>query len=167
MPFRRRRLIGTKFARPVAKRMLNHVPADPTVEVVGCPNRGVDTVLYRRRGRVGALRSPDGPADCRHGDAPFWLCFSHRSNGAAARASPSRPLIHAGYSTHGPLVGFPTFLQRQPRRALTGGCQRRSFFGSRARIGPRVQRDAASGSRRLARLIRSPRRRSRAAPAAR
>jgi len=64
--------------------MLNYVPAHPVVEVVGCPNRGVDTVLYRRPGRyrrprryrrpgrLGPMRSPGGPADCRHGDAPFW-----------------------------------------------------------------------------------------------
>ena len=51
LPFRRLGLIGTKFARAVAKRMLNHVPAEPGVEAVGCPNRGVETVLYRRRGR--------------------------------------------------------------------------------------------------------------------
>src|SRR5262249_62359283 len=76
LSFRRLRLIGPKFARAVAKRMLNHVSADPAVEVGGCPNRGVETVLYRRRGRVGSmrlgpLRSPHGRADCRHGDAPF------------------------------------------------------------------------------------------------
>src|SRR5262249_642136 len=101
LPFRRLRLIGTKFARAVAKRMLDHEPADPAVEVVGCPNRGVETVLYRRRGREGPVRSADGPAGCRHGDAPFGLCFSHRSTRAAARVTRSRPLFHAGYSTHG------------------------------------------------------------------
>ena len=52
LPFRRLRLIGTKFARAVAKRMLNHVPADPVVEAVGGLNRGVETVLDRRRGRL-------------------------------------------------------------------------------------------------------------------
>src|SRR5215813_6552245 len=50
LPFRRLRLIGTKFARAVAKRMLSHVPADPDVEVVGGLNRGVETVLDRRHG---------------------------------------------------------------------------------------------------------------------
>src|SRR5215510_5128757 len=101
LPFRRRRLIGTKFARAVAKRMLNHVPADPAVEVVGCPNRGVETVLYRRRGRLdsmrlGPLRSPDGLADCRHGDAPFWARLlapqqSRRGTGLAGLVPCSTP----------------------------------------------------------------------------
>jgi hypothetical protein len=70
--------------------MLNHVPADPVVEVVGCTNRGVETVLYRSRGRVGPMRSPDGPADCRHGDAPFGLCFAPQQSrrGTASRPSP-------------------------------------------------------------------------------
>lgn len=105
LPFCRLRLIGTKFARAVAKRMLDHVPADPGVEAVGRPNRGVETVLDRRRRRLGPrrlgpMRSPAGPADCRHGDAPFGLCFSHRSNRAAARANLG-PLLRADDITHG------------------------------------------------------------------
>jgi len=96
LPFRRLRLIGTKFARAVAKRMLSHVPADPDVEVVGGLNRGVETVLDRRHGRLGPMRSPGRPADC-HGDAPFEPCFSPRGNRTAARASPFRPLFPADY----------------------------------------------------------------------
>jgi len=38
-------LIGTKFGRAVAERMLDHVPADPVVEAVGCLNRGIETAL--------------------------------------------------------------------------------------------------------------------------
>src|SRR5262245_17505776 len=83
LSFRRLRLIGPKFARAVAKRMLNHVSADPAVEVVGCPNRGVETVLYRRRGRVssmrlGPLRSPHRPMGSLTvvmETLPFGLCF--------------------------------------------------------------------------------------------
>src|SRR5262245_48473957 len=95
LPFRRLRLIGTKFGRAVAKRMLDHVPADPVVEVVGCPNRGVETVLYRRRGRLGPMRSPGGPADCGHGDAP--LGYASRPAAIAPRhgLATSRPLFHA------------------------------------------------------------------------
>jgi hypothetical protein len=44
-------------------------------------------VLYRGGVRLGAVRAANGPDGCRHGDAPFELCFSHRSNRAAARAS--------------------------------------------------------------------------------
>src|SRR5262249_10274755 len=55
LAFRRLRLICTKFVQAVAKRMLEHVPADPVVEVVGCLNRGVETVLDRRRGRLGPI----------------------------------------------------------------------------------------------------------------
>jgi hypothetical protein len=107
LPFRRLRLIGTKFGRAVAKRMLNHVRADPVVEVVGCLNRGVETVLYRRSGR--AMRSPGGPADCRHGDAPFELCFTHRSNRAAARASHVSSPVPRRLLNARPLSRVPTF----------------------------------------------------------
>jgi hypothetical protein len=46
------------------------------------------------------MRSPGGPADWRHGDAPFGLCFSHRGDRAAARASLG-PLVRADDITHG------------------------------------------------------------------
>jgi hypothetical protein len=70
-PGERLRFLGSKFGRSIAKRMLNDVPADPVIEAVGCLNRGVDTVLYRRRGHLGSVRSTDWPVGCRHGDAPL------------------------------------------------------------------------------------------------
>src|SRR5262249_8112357 len=45
LPVCRLRLIGTKFGRAVTERMLDHVPADPVVEAVGCLNRGIETAL--------------------------------------------------------------------------------------------------------------------------
>src|SRR6516165_5370560 len=64
------------------------------------------------------MRSPGGPADCRHGDAPFEPCFSHRGDRAAARAGPG-PLLRADDVTHGRCVGFPTFCK--DRLATRGG----------------------------------------------
>src|SRR5262245_37367363 len=63
LPVCRLRLIGTKFGWAVAERMLNHVPADPVVEAIGCLNRGIETALYRRRGCWDRIRLPGGPAD--------------------------------------------------------------------------------------------------------
>jgi hypothetical protein len=114
VPSRRLQLIGTKFGRAIAKWVLNHVSADPVVEAVGCLNRGLEAVLYRGCRRLGAVRAANWPDGCRHGDAPFELCFSHRSNRTAARVSPSRPLFHADYPTHVPYVGFPTFATNHP-----------------------------------------------------
>jgi hypothetical protein len=109
VPSRRLHSIGTKFGRAIAQWVLNHVSTDPVVEAVGCLNRGLEAVLYRGGGRLGAARAASWPDGCRHGDAPFELCFSHRSNRTAARARPSHPLFHAHYPTHAPYVGFPTF----------------------------------------------------------
>jgi len=85
VPSRRLHSVGAKFGRAIAKWVLNHVSADPVVEAVGCLNRGLEAVLYRGGGRLGAVRPADCPGGCRHGDAPFELYFSHRSNRAAAR----------------------------------------------------------------------------------
>jgi hypothetical protein len=83
VPSRRLHSIGTKFGRAIAQWVLNHVSTDPVVEAVGGLNRGLEAVLYRGGGRLGAVRAPDWPGGCRHGDAPFELCFSHRSNRTA------------------------------------------------------------------------------------
>jgi hypothetical protein len=114
VPSRWLQSIGAKFGRAIAKWVLNHVSADPVVEAVGCLNRGIEAVLYRGGGRLGAVRAANRPGGCRHGDAPFELCFSHRSNRTAARVSPSRPLFHADSPTHVPYVGFPTFATDYP-----------------------------------------------------
>jgi hypothetical protein len=101
VPSRRLQSIGTKFGRAIAQRVLNHVSADPLVEAVGCLNRGLETVLYRGRGRVGAVRAANGPGGCRHGDAPFELCFftaaigpraSHVSSPVPRQLPNARPL---------------------------------------------------------------------------
>src|SRR5262249_10183454 len=78
-------------------------------------HRGVDPVLYRmpgryrrprrygRPGRLGPMRSPGGPADCRHGDAPFWAM--HAAIGPRHGLATSRPLFRADYSTRGSKSG--------------------------------------------------------------
>ena len=138
MPFRRLRLVGTKFGRAVAKRMLNHVPADPVVEVVGCLKRGLETVLYRRRGCLGRMRSPGGPAECRHGDAPYEPCFSHRSNRAAARA---RPVSSPCYSMQGGESGSRHFIKKAASAAGIGWKFPATLsFGFRTRVGPTATR---------------------------
>jgi hypothetical protein len=78
VPSRRLHSIGTKFGRAIAQWVLNHVSTDPVVEAVGCLNRGLEAVLYRRGGRLGAARAANWSDGCRHGDAPFELCFSQR-----------------------------------------------------------------------------------------
>jgi hypothetical protein len=113
---RRLQSIGTKFGRAIAKWVLNHISTDPVVEAVGCLNRGLEAVLYRGGGRLGAVRAANWPDGCRHGDAPFELCFSHRfshrSNRTAARVSPSRPLIPRRLPNARPLRRVPDIYDR-------------------------------------------------------
>ena len=92
------------------------------------------------------MRSPGGPADCRHGDAPFEPCFSHRGDRAAARAGPG-PLLRADNVTHGRCVGFPTFCKdRLAARWLElasgalSSVPEHGFFGSKVRMGPTAMR---------------------------
>jgi hypothetical protein len=104
VPSRRLQSIGTKFGRAIAQRVLNHVSADPVVEPVGGLNRGLEAVLYRGGGRLGGVRAANGPGGCRHGDAPFELCFlascaaaiglraSHVSSPIPRRRPNARPL---------------------------------------------------------------------------
>jgi hypothetical protein len=84
VPSRRLQLIGTKFGRAIAQWVLNHVSTDPIVEAVGCLNRGLEAVLYRGGGRLGAVRAANWSDGCRHGDAPFELCFSTAAIGPRA-----------------------------------------------------------------------------------
>src|SRR5262249_27787543 len=76
VPSRRLHSIGTKFGRAIAKWVLNHVSTDPVVEAGGCQNRGLWARRYGGGGGSGPVRAANWPGGCRHGDAPFELCFS-------------------------------------------------------------------------------------------
>jgi hypothetical protein len=124
VPSRRLQLIGTKFGRAIAKWVLNHISTDPIVEAVGCVNRGLEAVLYRGGGGLGAVRAANWPDGCRHGDAPFELCFSHRSNRTAARLARVAPLF------------IPRRLPNaRPLRRVPDICDQPSIFGSSPRSG--------------------------------
>src|SRR5262245_2818128 len=64
VPSRWLQSIGTKFGRAIAKRVLNHVSADPVVEAVGGMNRGLEAVLYRWGARLCEVGEVSGP-ECR------------------------------------------------------------------------------------------------------
>jgi hypothetical protein len=161
VPSRRLPLIGTKFGRAIAKWVLNHISTDPIVEAVGCLNRGLEAVLYRGGGRLGAVRAANWSDGCRHGDAPFELCFSQRFSELLAPQQTNRD---TRYPVSSPV---PRRLPNaRPLRRVPDICDRRSILashdlGQSGSMFGGQQPDSCTAAN--SPLSRSPRRRGRAA----